>query len=272
MKFRDKVIVVTGASSGIGRQAGIDFAKEGARVALIARSKEKLAEIAGYIKQTYDMEALPVQCDVSDKAQVLSMSRKVLGEFGNVDILVNNAGFGIMGSVDDLSIEDLEAQMATNFLGTIYCTKAFLPHMLSRRTGHIVNVASVAGSIGIPGIATYCASKFAMLGFSQGLYHELKGTGVGVTVVSPITVKTNFFDHPSFKKHMPRYSPAGLSAEHVSRAVLRAANSGRLEIIVPFYVRVGVWFIQTFPYLLNPILGYAFRRQLKKINQIDLEA
>lgn len=270
MRFKDKVVVVTGASSGIGRQAGMDFAKRGAKIALVARSREKVTEIAGSIKQAYDTEALPILCDVSDKKQVLEMSSYVLGTFSHVDILVNNAGFAVFGSVADLTVEEMEQQMATNFLGTVYCTKAFLPSMMSRRSGHIVNVASVAGSIGIPGIATYCASKFAMLGFSQGLHHELKGSGVGVTVVSPITVKTNFFDHPSFKKHIPTYTPAGLSAERVSKAVLRAANSRRLEIIVPFYVRGAVWFTQTFPYIINPILGYTFRRQMKKIRETDV--
>ncbi len=270
MKFQDKVVVVTGASSGIGEQACLDFAKEGAHVALVARSKGNMEAIADKIKRNCQTHALVVPCDVSRKEQVLSMSKQVFDEFERVDILVNNAGFAIFGSVNELSIEELEEQISTNLLGAVYCTKTFLPSMLSRKRGHIVNVASVAGSIGIPGMASYCASKFGMLGFSQSLYHELKGTGVGVTVVSPITVKTNFFNHPSFKIK-PHYSPVGLSASHVSKAILRAANSRRLEIIVPFYVRGAVWFTQTLPYLINPIIGAAFRRQMKKIQTADLQ-
>jgi len=134
--------------------------------------------------------------------------------------------------------------------------------MKEQNKGHIVNVASVAGSFGLPGIAPYCASKFAMLGFSEGLKHELSDTDIGVTVVSPIMVKTNFFDHPSFK-NMPKYSPTALNAETVAKAVLRAANSSRLEIIVPPVVRAAVWAKQTFPYLINPILGSSFRKYLK---------
>ena len=267
MRFKDKVVVVTGASSGIGEQACIDFAKRGAKVVLVSRSSEKIESIAAKLKQDYHAETLAVSCDVSKKQQVVSMSKQVLGEFGYVDILVNNAGFGIFGSVNDLSIEDLEEQLATNFLGTIYCTKVFLPSMLGRKAGHIVNVASVAGSIGIPGMAAYCASKFAMIGFSQSLYHELSGTGVGVTAVSPITVKTSFFEHQSFKKIRPNYTPTALSAQDVSNAILRAANSRRMEIIVPFYVRGAVWFTQTFPYIINPLLGHAFRRQLKRVEK-----
>jgi hypothetical protein len=100
-----------------------------------------------------------------------------------------------------------------------------------------------------------------MLGFSEGLKHELKGTGVGVTVVSPIMVRTNFFDHPSFQ-FMPKYSPTSLSDKTVAKAILRAANSPRLEIIVPSVVRGVVWIKNTFPYLINPILGMAFKKQL----------
>ena len=137
--------------------------------------------------------------------------------------------------------------MATNYFGMVYCIKNFLPKMLEQNSGHIVNVASVAASFGLPGIASYCASKFAMLGFSEGLQHELKGTGVGVTVVSPIMVRTNFFDHPSFDS-MPKNSSTAISAESVAKAILKAANSSRLEIIVPPIVRGAVWAKHTFPY------------------------
>ena len=137
---------------------------------------------------------------------------------------------------------------------------------VKKNSGHIVNVASVAASFGLPGIASYCASKFAMLGFSEGLKHELKDTGIGITVVSPIMVRTNFFDHPSFKK-IPKYSPTSLSSKTVAKAILKAANSSRLEIIVPSFVRGAVWMKNTFPYLINPILGKSFKKQLDSINE-----
>ncbi len=269
MRFKNKIVVVTGASSGIGEQTCLDFAKRGADIVLLARSTSRMEAISKKIRENYQTHTLVIQCDVSKKVQVLSMSKKVFDEFDHVDILVNNAGFAIFGSVKDLSIEEMEEQIKTNLFGAIYCTKAFLPSMLTRKRGHIVNIASVAGSIGVPGFASYCASKFGMVGFSQSLYHELKGTGIGVTVVSPITVKTNFFNHPSFQKIKLNYIPPGLSATHVSNAVLRAANSKRLEMIVPFYVRGAVWLIQTLPYLLNPIIGIAFRKHMKNLEKTD---
>ena len=256
----NKVVVVTGSSSGIGEESAIEFAKRQYSVALASRRKEKLELVAKKIAK-YNSEILVSQCDVSQKHQVEQMSKTVLDKFGRIDILVNNAGFAIYGSVIDLKIEEIESQMATNYLGMVYCTKAFLPKMLEQKSGHIVNVASVAGSFGLPGIASYCASKFAMLGFSEALYHELRGTGVGITVVSPITVRTNFFDHPSFKS-IPRYSPISVSSKTVAKAVVRASSSPRLEIIVPAPVRAAVWAKQTFPYLINPILGSAFRKAM----------
>jgi short-subunit dehydrogenase len=261
MSLKDKIVVITGASSGIGAASAIEFAKRGAKLALVARRKQKLDDVRQHLGSS--VEVIVCQCDVSQKSQVKDMAQDVLDKFGTIDVLVNNAGFAIYGRVSDLSIEQIESQMATNYLGMVYCTKHFLPKMLEKNSGHIVNVASVAASFGLPGIASYCASKFAMLGFSEGLRHELYGTKVGVTVVSPIMVKTNFFDHPSFAK-MPKYSPTALDAKKVARAVVSASTSSKLEIIVPSIVRGAIWAKHTFPFIVNPILGSAFRKQLEK--------
>ena len=216
----------------------------------------------------YTDSILVCQCDVSNKLQVKEMRDIVLDTFGRIDVLVNNAGFVIYGKVLELSIEEIESQMETNYFGMIYCTKSFLPHMIEQGTGHIVNVASVGASFGIPGVASYCATKFAMLGFSEGLKHELSGTGVGITVVSPIGVNTPLFDHPSFENY-PRPAMITLSPETVANAVLKAANSSRLEIVVPSVARVGIWAKQNFPYFINPIIGNSFRKKLDKRNKSE---
>lgn len=260
MDFRDKVVLITGASSGIGKETAIEFAKQGASLILVARRKDKLQRISDDLKK-FNVSVIIHQCDVSKKDQVKEMARKVLDNFNSIDILVNNAGFAIYGSVSDLSIDQIESQMQTNYFGMIYCIKNFLSTMIEQKSGHIVNVASVAASFGLPGIASYCASKFAMLGFSEGLKHELKDTGVRITVVSPIMVRTNFFDHSSFEK-IPKFSSTSISSQKVAKAILQAANSSRLEIIVPSFVRAAIWTKTTFPYFVNPILGRSFRKQL----------
>ncbi len=266
-KFKGKVVLITGASSGIGRQTAIDFAENDAQtIILISRSKPKLEELEKILKTKFTSEIVVYPCDISKKAEVVEMGKEVLEKFGHVDILVNNAGFGLYSKIQHQSIEEIESIIFTNYLGMVYCTKLFLNSMISERSGHIVNVASVAASFGIPGLAAYCASKYAMLGFSESLYHELHGTGVGISVVSPIGVKTNFFSNKSFRDgdQIPSYTRYMLEPKTVSKAILTAAKSPRLEIIVPFYVRIGVWFKHTIPYIINPIIGALFRRELNK--------
>ena len=267
MNFRNKVVLITGASSGIGEASAIKFAKKNAKVVLVARRKEKLLQLQKKISK-YTDSILVCQCDVSNKLQVKEMCDIVLDTFGQIDVLVNNAGFVIYGRVLELSIEEIESQMETNYFGMIYCTKNFLPHMIEQRTGHIVNVASVGASFGIPGVASYCATKFAMLGFSEGLKHELFGTGVDITVVSPIGVNTPLFDHPSFE-NFTRPTMITLNPQTVANAVIKAANSSRLEIVVPSVARIGIWAKQNFPYFINPIIGNSFRKKLDKRNKSE---
>jgi uncharacterized protein len=264
-KFQGKIVLITGSSSGIGRQAAIDFADNGAQTIILAsRSKSKLEELERIIGSDFSSEVLVYPIDVSKEADVLRMGREILDKFEYIDILVNNAGFGIYNKVQDQEIEEIKSITFTNYLGMVYCIKVFLDSMIERRSGHIINVASVAASFGVAGLASYCASKYAMMGFSESLYHELYGSGVGITVVSPIGVKTNFFNNESFGHRTPNYTGFMLEPKKVSKAILAAANSHRLEIMVPFYVRAGVWFKHTLPYVINPLVGYLFRKQLNK--------
>lgn len=264
-KFKGKVVLITGASSGIGRQTAIDFAVRGAQsIILVARSKSNLEDIEKVLKSKSNSKILVYPCDISKKSEVVKMGVEILEKFGHIDILINNAGFGIFNKIQHQSIEEIESVLFTNYLGMIYCTKSFLDSMITRRKGHIINVASVAASIGVPGLGSYCASKFAMLGFSETLSHELHNTGVNITVVSPIGVKTNFFKNQSFNNRVPNYTSFMIDPKTVSKSILDAVHSRRLEIIVPFYIRIGVWIKQTIPYAINPIIGALFRRQLEK--------
>lgn len=264
-KFEGKIVLVTGASSGIGRQVSLDFSGHGAQsIILVARSRSKLEDLEKTISRKFNIPTIIYPCDVSKKSEVEQMGREILDKCGHVDVLVNNAGFGLYGKVQNQSIEQIESVTSTNYLGVVYCTKVFLDSMIARKSGHIVNLASVAASFGVAGLSAYCASKYAVLGFSESLSQELHGTGVGLTVVSPMGVKTNFFNNSSFGGRIPYYNGFMLKTNTVSTAVLAAANSHRLEIIVPFYIRAGVWLKHTIPFLINPMIGFIFRRELSK--------
>lgn len=260
MKLEGKLAVVTGGSSGIGKAVAVMLAKRGVRVAVVARRPDVLDEAVSQIG--IHGKAVGYVCDIANLSEVNQMAQRVVDELGPVDILINNAGFAIYGSVESLSVADIRAHIDTNYFGAVHCTKAFLTQMLAQRSGKIVNVASVAASFGLPGIAAYCASKFAMLGFSEALRGELYGTGVSITVVSPIAVRTPFFDHKSFA-NIPRYSPMSLSPERVASAVIRAIGTKRGEIIVPSVARIAVWAKHTFPQLVNYFVSSTFRRTLR---------
>ena len=154
MDFKNKVVVITGASSGIGEAAALKFAKKGANVVLVARRKEKLLEVEKKISN-FSGSVLICQCDVANKEQVEKMAKNVLETYGRIDVLVNNAGFVIYGKVNELSTDEIVAQMETNYFGMIYCTKAFLPQMLEQHSGHFVNVASIGASFSAAGVASY---------------------------------------------------------------------------------------------------------------------
>ena len=210
MDFTDQIVCITGASNGIGKQLAIDFAKRGAVVIGCGRSIERLKEVLKEVRQT-SQASLMMGCDVSDPDQVHGMIGKVLADFGRVDILINNAGVGMRKPFHETDPATIEAIMRTNYFGAVYCTHELLPSMIARRSGHIVNISSIAGKIGTLNMAAYCASKFAMNGWSESLYHELKPLGVMVSLVCPGPVHTGFAS--SFRDSQPQSpeSPGGKS-------------------------------------------------------------
>jgi short-subunit dehydrogenase len=246
--FRDRVAVVTGASSGIGAQLARDLAGRGAHVALLARRADRLEQLADELGQS-GVTALPVVCDVADRGAVDAALERIVRQLGHVDLLVNNAGYGAHVLFKDHDVADIERMVRTNVLGVVYTIKAVLPTMRSRRQGWIVNFSSVAGKLGQPDEAVYSATKFAVNGLSEGLSYELAPLGIHVMTVYPALVRTEMFTDAVMAR-MPKGSARSfLEPPEFTREVLRALGRGEFEVTVPRYVKIGYAVRTMFPSL-----------------------
>lgn len=186
----DKVAIVTGASSGIGRATAQSLAKKGVRVVLGARRRDRLDELASEI-QSVGGQALSFVTDVAQRQSCEDLIRYTIEQWGRIDILVNNAGLMPLSFIKNLHVDEWDRMIDVNIKGVLYCTAAALPHMLTAKSGHIVNVSSVAGRIVFPAGSVYCATKHAVTAFSEGLRQELSTRkNIRVTCIEPGVVAT----------------------------------------------------------------------------------
>ncbi|MFW6113466.1 MAG: SDR family NAD(P)-dependent oxidoreductase [Actinomycetota bacterium] len=192
--FAGKIVLVTGAASGIGRGVALAFARAGADLVLVDLEGERLCETAALVEGA-GSRCLVKRVDVSSRMEMEAMAEGVLSDWGRVDILVNNAGVGVGGELVNIPIEDLEWIVGINLMGEIYGTSLFLPQMIERGEGHIVNVASLSGLVLLPFHLAYTTTKFGLTGFSTALWAEVRRHGVGVTLVCPGAVKSNIMEH-----------------------------------------------------------------------------
>ena len=257
MEFVNQVVLITGASNGIGRQLAGDFAARGAIVVGCGRSIPRLRETLMEVRRTSPRSAM-IGCDVGDAEQVRGMTAKVLADYGKIDILINNAGVGMRKPFVETPLKTIEEIVRTNFLGAVYCTHEVLPPMLAQGSGHIVNISSGAGKIGTLNMAAYCGSKFAMNGWSESLYHELKPLGIKVSIICPGPVQTEF--NRDFRDTEPK-SPAKLmvSPAEVCREVLKAIEKNRFEVIMPRWLVLICAFKRHMPNLFRHLAQRRFR-------------
>jgi short-subunit dehydrogenase len=257
--FRDQVVIVTGASSGIGRSLALQLAGQGAKVILAARRAELLEQVAAACRQAGG-EALAVPTDVADEAQCKALVEKTVATFDRLDLLVNNAGLAVIARLEDYSNLSLfQHAMDVNFYGAVYCTYYALPYLIHSR-GRIVAVSSLGGKAPLPYNSPYIASKFAMHGFFDTLRIELKRHGVSVTIICPYWVVTGFHEAQMDKDGVPRgpggraiYSKNMMTAEHCAEITLRAAYRRQREVLMG-PGRLVAWLKLLAPGLLDRIL------------------
>jgi uncharacterized protein len=250
-----KVVVITGASSGIGRLLAQRIGQAGGNLALVARRETLLTELAEEVRRI-GRDALVVPCDVADRARVFDAAKRVIDHFGKVDVLVNNAGYGHHRRFLEWELDDMERMMRVNFLGSVYWTKALLPQMEERHTGWIVFVASVAGKIGVPEESAYAASKFAMVGLAEALSIEVEDAGVHVLTVCPGTINTEFFDEEALRRMPPVARRSMIEPGPVVDGIMRALARGAHEITVPRSIAAG--------YVVRALAPEFMRRNVKR--------
>lgn len=251
MKLNGKIAVITGASSGIGADTAKSMARRGARVVLIARGKEALDRVAADI-DAEGGRAHAFVADVGDPAAVRKAAEQIVSEVGVPDVLVNNAGAGRFLFIDETSAEEMESMMRVPTLAAFFVTKAFLPGMLQKGAGGILNVNTPVAFSPWPGALGYATARYALRGFSEALQADLHGTGIRVTTLYPGKVRTPYFEHnvgaedriPSIAKIIPT-----LTSEQTGEWIAKMAERGPREAYTPFGVRLIAWQARWFPRL-----------------------
>jgi len=226
----DTRVLITGASSGVGAALARQLAAQGAIVGLIARRRDRLAEVLADCRETSPASAMWV-ADLAETSGLRQLALDAWDALGGIDVLLNNAAIPKRRPVTELEAAEVEAVMRVNFFGSMHLTLAVLPRMLARDAGMIVNVSSVGGRLGIIHEAAYSASKFALCGWSESMAVDLEGTGISVKLIEPGPVDTEIWDQPDNEE--PLYDGPKFAPDEVAAGIIEALDSDRFEHYVP---------------------------------------
>jgi len=255
--MKDKVAIVTGASSGIGLATAKELGKQGAKVVLVARSTEKLSKLQNEM-QVAGYQSIAITADVSNEKDCQRLIEETVATYGKIDILINNAGISMRALFKDLTLDVLKQLMAVNFWGTVYCTKYALPHLLATK-GSVVGVSSIAGFVGLPARTGYSASKYAMKGFLDTLRTENLKTGLHVMLIAPGFTASNIRNTAltadgSQQQETPRDEDKMMSAETVAKYLVKGIQKKKREIILTGEGKLTVFLNKFFPKQMDKIV------------------
>ena len=240
------VVLITGGSRGLGLALAERYGRAGAKLVLAARDHDELTAarytLLGHRAVRSPDDVLIIPADLTDTTQATSLIEHAISHFGHIDILINNAGIIEVGPVENQPIAAYRRAMATNFFAAVHTTQAVLPHMLRRRSGSIVNIASIGGKFAMPHLLPYVSSKFALVGFSQGLHAELRHKGIRVTTVCPGLMRTggevNAHYTGQLRKEERWFTLAArtpviaASVNYAAEKIFQAVSAGRAEITI----------------------------------------
>lgn len=266
--MKDKVILVTGASGGIGKATALELARRGARLMLASRRVVALSAVEQEIVRNGGVAKF-MAVDLRVEEDIRHLVWRTHEEFGRLDVLVNNAAVGFFGSVEKTPLQDADELLNLNFRAPLIAIQEALPIMRRQGSGHIVNISSVAGRRGLPMSGMYCATKFAMVGLSESLRVELKSTGIRVSVVYPSSTETDFFDNVKRGDVQGKYEPIGKTqtAAYVAQRIANCIARPTAEVYPYFPGRVFAWISAVAPSLADrlmmPWVEKRTRRQLQ---------
>jgi NAD(P)-dependent dehydrogenase (short-subunit alcohol dehydrogenase family) len=264
--FKDKNVLITGGSRGLGLVLAREFAAEGARLVICARDEDEL-DRAYEDLQSRGAQVIVHRCDVTNRTDVLDMVATIESRVGGVDVLVNNAGVIQMGPLEVMTHADFEKAMSAHFWAPLNTTMAVLPRMRQKKSGRIVNISSIGGKVSVPHLVPYCASKFALTGLSRGMRTELLKDGIAVTTICPGLMRTGSPRNAGFKgKHREEYAwfsisdalpLLSVSAENAARQIVSACRQGRAELVISVPAKLAVLFDTLMPEVTSNLFALA---------------
>jgi len=267
-QFTGKTIFITGASSGIGAALAVEFARDGANLALAARRGELLERTLNAVREVGG-RGKAVTCDITNRGTLDHAVASMLETFGSLDVAIANAGFGVNGMFKDLSVDDFRRQYETNVFGTINTVQAVLPSLKASH-GQLVLVGSVMGRIGLPVSSAYASSKFAITGLAESLYYELAEDGIRVTLINPGLVESNIArvdNQGVFEQGRKDPRPAFfiVPTEKAAKEIVKRISGGRAEATITGHGKIVVWLNRHFPWLVRFILRTATKGRMGEV-------
>lgn len=261
MNVYAKTALITGASSGIGAAMAKELAAKGARVILLARNEARLKQVVSEINISGEKAHYYV-IDLADADRVANVATQITTELGIPDILINNAGRGQWKFIEETSADEAWQMMEVPYLAAFNLTRAFLPEMLKRNAGHIVNISSVSSRFVWPGATAYHAARWAMKGFNEALRADLHGTNIGVTLFESGVIETEYWQHnPGSRERLPKIAKMIpiLTPEQVASAIVKGVEKDKTRIVIPFMMKIVCWQHFFFPGIvqwLMSVTGY----------------